>query len=198
MIRLSLAALALTVLGGFALNSSFAQDQKAVKAGDKAPAFESVDDQGKTWKSTDVVGKKIVVLYFYPADLTGGCTKQACGYQDDLEKLTAKGIEVIGVSGDSPANHRLFKKIHKLNFTLLADEKGEVAKKFGVPVTEGKKTFNYKGKDGVTADLDRNVTIARYTVVIDRKGNVAAIDNVKDAAGDPKRIADVVKSLESK
>ena len=75
-----------------------------LKVGDNAPVFESVDDQGKPWKSVDHVGKKILVVYFYPADLTGGCTKQACAFRDDHEKLTAKGVEVVGVSATpSPA-----------------------------------------------------------------------------------------------
>src|SRR5262245_31123639 len=114
---------ALAVLGGLcALNFVHAQDKK-IKVGDKAPAFQSVDENGKAWKSADVVGKKILVLYFYPADFTGGCTKQACGYRDDIEKLGSSGIEVVGVSGDTPESHRLFKKEHKLNFTLLADTK---------------------------------------------------------------------------
>ena len=186
--------------GMLGTNPAFAQ-KKAVttlKVGDKAPAFESVDDQGKAWKSADVIGKKTVVLYFYPADLTGGCTKQACGYRDELSKLTDSGVEVIGVSGDSPENHRLFKKVHKLNFTLLADEKGDVAKKFGIPVTEGKKTFEFKGSDGTVATLVRGSTISRYTVVIGRNGNIAAIDAVGDAGGDPKRIQDIVKGLDAK
>ena len=84
-----------------------------------------------------MVGKKIVVLYFYPADFTGGCTTQACGFRDDIEKLGSKGVMVIGVSGDSVETHKLFKAHHKLPFTLLADEKGEIAKKFGVPVGKG-------------------------------------------------------------
>lgn len=203
--RFTIGTLAFTMaaLAGLAISSTTnaQQGKKAamtLKVGDKAPAFDSVDEQGKAWKSADVVGKKVVVLYFYPADLTGGCTKQACGYRDDIEKLAGKGVEVVGVSGDSPENHRLFKKVHKLNFTLLADEKGDVAKKFGVPVAEGKKTVNYKGENGVTANLDRNVTISRYTVVINRAGNIAAIDAVSNAEGDPKRIAEVVKSLETK
>src|SRR5262249_48334935 len=110
--------------------------EKKIKVGDKAPAFESVDENGKAWKSSDVVGKKILVLYFSPADFTGGCTAQACGYRDDIEKLSGKGVEVVGVSGDSAENHALFKKEHKLPFTLLADTKGEVAKTFGVPVNK--------------------------------------------------------------
>ncbi len=181
-------------------NAAVAQKKAAntLKVGDKAPAFESVDDQGKPWKSTDVIGKKTVVLYFYPADLTGGCTKQACGYRDDLSKLTDNGVEVIGVSGDSPENHRLFKKVHKLSFTLLADEKGDVAKKFGIPVTEGKKTFEFRGSDGTVATLVRGSTISRYTVIIGRNGNIAAIDAVGDAGGDPKRIHEIVKGLDAK
>lgn len=170
--------------------------EKKIKVGDKAPAFESVDENGKAWKSSDVVGKKILVLYFYPADFTGGCTKQACGYRDDIEKLGGKGVEVIGVSGDTPESHRLFKKEHKLNFTLLADTKGQVAKKFGVPVNKG--STNKTKTDGKEVEIPREVNIARYTVIIDKMGNVAAIDAVKDAAGDPKRIAEVVKGLDSK
>src|SRR5207248_828273 len=107
------------------------------KVGDPAPKFESIDDTGKAWKSADFVGKKVLVVYFYPADMTGGCTKQACGFRDDMKKLADKGVEVVGVSGDSVENHKFFKEFHKLNFTLLADEKGEVAKAFGVPVTPG-------------------------------------------------------------
>src|SRR5271168_1074208 len=65
------------------------------KVGDMAPKFEAKDDQGKTWKSTDHVGKKVLVVYFYPADFTGGCTKQACGFRDDAKVLIDKGIEVV-------------------------------------------------------------------------------------------------------
>ena len=142
-----------------------ADEPKDVKVGDAAPSFDSTDDQGKPWKSADHVGKKIVVVYFYPADMTGGCTKQACAFRDDSAKLTDKGIEVVGVSGDSPANHQLFKSVHKLNFTLLADEKGDVAKAFGVPVGKGG-TFIYKGDDGKVSELVRGVSISRWTVVM--------------------------------
>lgn len=168
---------------------------KAVKVGDRAPSFQGVDESGKTWNSADHVGKKVVVLYFYPADFTGGCTKQACGYRDDVEKLAGKGVEVVGVSGDTPKTHQMFKAYHKLNFTLLADEKGEIAKLFGVPHTVGAgkaKGFNLEGQP---VEVTRSATIQRYTVVIDKGGKVAAIDQVKDAGGDPKRIADVVKGI---
>src|SRR5262245_43489939 len=77
-----------------------------VQVVDPAPVFESTDDQGQPWKSADHVGKKIIVVYFYPGDLTGGCTKQACAFRDDMDKLTAKGVEIVGVSGDSVKNHQ--------------------------------------------------------------------------------------------
>src|SRR5947209_15670902 len=107
------AALCVLAVAGMTLSAG----EKKLKVGDKAPAFESVDENGKTWKSTDHVGKKIVVLYFFPADFTGGCTAQACGFRDNMGSLTTKDVEVIGVSGDTPQTHQLFKKHEKLNFT---------------------------------------------------------------------------------
>jgi peroxiredoxin Q/BCP len=166
-----------------------------VKVGDPAPAFESVDESGKAFKSGDVVGKKIVVLYFYPADFTGGCTKQACGFRDDSKALTGMGAVVLGVSGDSVANHKLFKDDFKLNFGLLADEKGDVAKAFGIPVNAGGKA-NGKKENGDAIEVIQGVRIARWTVVIGLDGKIAAIDSVSNAAGDSKRIQDLVKKLE--
>src|SRR5262249_4041094 len=97
-------AWAALILGaGLVSASNCLAEEKAVslKAGDPAPKFVSTDDQDKEWKSADHVGKKILVLYFYPADLTGGCTKQACGFRDDMKKLADQGVEVVGVSGDA-------------------------------------------------------------------------------------------------
>ena len=194
-----LGALGLVISG-----STVAQDKgkgkKAelkVKVGDTAPTFESVDESGKPFKSGDVVGKKIVVLYFYPADFTGGCTAQACGFRDDIEKLASKGVLVIGVSGDSVSTHKLFKAHHKLNFPLLADEKGDVAKVFGIPVGKGGKSPTIDAT-GAKGQADRGATISRFTVVIDKAGKVAAIDQVGNAGGDAKRIAELVMKLEAK
>ncbi len=180
----------------WALNGASAGENK-VKVGDKAPVVKGVDEAGKPWSSTDVVGKKILVLYFYPADFTGGCTKQACGFRDDIEKLHSQGVEVVGISGDSVKTHAMFKDYHKLNFTLLADEKGDLAKTFGVPVGKGGKSPAIDAS-GTKIDMDRGVTINRYTVVVDKNGVVAAVDQVKDAGGDSKRIADMVKKLDTK
>jgi peroxiredoxin Q/BCP len=162
-----------------------------LKPGDKAPAFEAQDDQRKPWKSTDHVGKKVVVVYFYPADFTGGCTKQACGFRDDMQKIAGKDVEVVGISGDSSKNHELFKKHHMLNFTLLADETGAVAKQFGVPTKEGGEV---QVKELNTA-IKRGVTISRWTFVIGKDGKIAHKNTKVNAAGDSKDILQTVEKL---
>jgi peroxiredoxin Q/BCP len=163
-----------------------------VKVGDPAPAFESTDDQGNTWKSSDHVGKKILVVYFYPADLTGGCTKQACSYRDDMSKLTEKGVEVVGISGDSAKNHEVFKKAQKLNFTLLADEDGSVAKTFGVPVGKGG-DFDTKDADGNPIKLKRGVTAQRWTFVINKDGKIIYKNIKVNPTQDSKQILELIE-----
>lgn len=180
-----------------AVNSRLSAGGKGLSAGDDAPKFKAPDEKGKTWKSSDHVGKKIVVVYFYPADLTGGCTKQACGFRDDLDKLTGQDVVVVGVSGDSVKNHQLFKKVHKLNFTLLADENGGVAKAFGVPFKKGPFTFKYKDEEGGVHELIRGGNAARWTFVIDKNGKIAEVNQSVNAAQDSKNILKTVKRLQS-
>ena len=178
------------------LTPALRADQKTeLKVGDPAPVFEATDDQGKTFKSTDVVGKKVLVVYFYPADLTGGCTAQACGFRDDMAKLADKGVEVVGISGDSVENHKIFKKEKNLNFTLLADEKGEVAKKFGVPFKPGPATANVKDAAGNPIQLTRGGTASRWTFVIGKDGKIALKNTQVKAADDSKAILEVVEKL---
>lgn len=165
-----------------------------LKVGDAAPSFSAMDDSGKEWKSSDHVGKKVIVVYFYPADMTGGCTKQACGFRDDMKTLTEKGVEVVGVSGDSVKNHQLFKKAHELNFTLLADTDGKVAEKFGVPLTRGEKSVKAT-IDGKEETLTRTVTEQRWTFVIDKAGKIATKNTKVNAAEDSKAIQEVVEKL---
>ncbi len=169
-------------------------DAGDVNVGDSAPAFTALDQDGRQWKSEDHVGSKIVVVYFYPADMTGGCTKQACAFRDDLSQLKQKGVEVVGVSGDSVRNHQLFRKAHSLNFTLLADTEGRVAEAFGVPVTKEEKSVKavIDGKDEI---LLRSITAKRWTFVIDRDGRIAAKNTMVVAAEDSRAIADVVAKL---
>jgi peroxiredoxin Q/BCP len=167
---------------------------QAIDVGDKAPSFEATDDTGKPWKSADHVGKGVLVVYFYPADLTRGCTSQACGFRDDMKELTSKGIEVVGVSGDSVENHKLFKTAKNLNFTLLADESGEIAKAFGVPTTAGG-IAKVKTPDGGTHALTRGITAERWTFVIDKEGKVASKKKVTNPAGDAKAVAAAIDAL---
>ena len=186
-------ALATCYLGGV-----FAADDKVeLKEGDKAPVFESVDETGKAWKSSDVVGKKIVVLYFYPADFTGGCTKQACGFRDDMAKLEGKNVEVVGVSGDSADVHAKFKAAQKLNFTLLADEDGAVARKYGVPFTKGA-TVKAKDADGKAFEFTRAGTAARWTFVVGKDGTIAYKNTRVTPALDAKAITEFIDKAEGK
>lgn len=193
---------AFSVCVGLALFSGFssvlaAEPAVNLKEGDAAPSFQVTDDTGKEWKSEDHFGKKIVVVYFYPADMTGGCTKQACGFRDDMKELADKGIEVVGVSGDSVRNHQLFKKAYDLNFPLLADTEGKVAQKFGVPVTPGEKTVKAT-IEGKEETLTRTVTPARWTFVIDKSGKIAAKNTMVKAAEDSKAIQELIQTLEKK
>ncbi len=105
------------------------------KAGDPAPAFQGVDQNGNVVKSSDVIGKKIVLLYFYPKDFTGGCTKEACGFRDRMGELQKDNVEVIGVSFDTEASHKAFIEKYHLNFTLLADPDGKIADAYGTRMT---------------------------------------------------------------
>ena len=114
--------LTLVILAIGCLTAAAADDPKVdLKPGDLAPIFEAIDDHAQPWKSADVIGKKFVVIYFYPGDFTPGCIVQARSFRDDMNRLTANGIVVIGVSGDAVTTHQLFKKAQQLNFTLLAD-----------------------------------------------------------------------------
>lgn len=102
------------------------------KAGDTAPLFTGVDQDGKEFKLGDLIGKKIVLLYFYPKDFTGGCTKEACGLRDRMGDLKTNNVEVIGVSHDSVESHKKFVDEYKLNFTLIADPDSEIIKAYDV------------------------------------------------------------------
>lgn len=184
----------LCALGAAALVGTLsAQNAKGgAKVGQKAPDFQATDDQGNTWKSSDHVGKKVIVLYFFPADFTGGCTAQACGFRDNMKDLTDKNIEVVGVSGDSAETHAKFKKAEKLPFTLLADEKGALAKQFGIKPNRGG-TYKHEGET-----LVRGVTIPRTTIIIGLDGTIAANYAVRDAKGDSKSVLQIVHKLDTK
>jgi peroxiredoxin Q/BCP len=104
------------------------------KAGDKAPLFTGQDQDGKKLKLNSLIGKKIVLLYFYPKDNTPGCTKEACGFRDRLGELQKDNVEVLGVSFDSAESHKKFIADYKLNFRLLSDPDGKIVDAYGVQV----------------------------------------------------------------
>lgn len=103
-----------------------------IKIGDPVPNFELQDQNNETVNIQKFIGKPFVV-YFYPKDDTPGCTVEACSFRDSYEDFKDVGAEVIGISADSPESHKNFAEKHRLPFVLLADEKNEVRKMFGVP-----------------------------------------------------------------
>ena len=102
------------------------------KAGDTAPLFQGVNQDGKDFKLADLIGKKIVLLYFYPKDDTPGCTKEACGLRDRMGELQTNNVAVVGVSHDSVESHKKFAEKYHLNFTLVADPKDKIIKLYDV------------------------------------------------------------------
>ncbi len=108
-----------------------------VQVGDHAPDFTLATQSGEQVSLKDFVGKKNIVLYFYPKDNTGGCTAEACAFRDSYEAFTDAGAEVIGISSDSATTHQQFANKHHLPFILLSDPHGAVRKLYGVHATLG-------------------------------------------------------------
>jgi peroxiredoxin Q/BCP len=134
--------------------------------GDKAPAFSLPDADGNTVKLSDFKGRKVIV-YFYPAASTPGCTKQACDFRDSLAQLNDGGLDVIGISPDKPAKLAKFRDAEGLTFPLLSDPDREVLTAWGA---FGEKTMYGKTVQGVI----------RSTFVVDEKGKVEVAQyNVK-------------------
>jgi len=127
-----------------------------LKVGDRAPDFTLTDERGLPRSLKNYLGKSPVVLYFYPKDFTPGCTAEACSFRDDYKLYEQKGAVVVGVSLDSVESHARFSEHYNLPFTLLSDNKKEVAKAYGV-----------LGLGGLLAK--------RVTFIIDRSGSIAAI-----------------------
>ena len=165
-----------------------------LEIGDKVKTFSAKADNGKTWKSKHVVGEKNLVVYFYPAAMTGGCTKQACAYRDAAEDLSAHDAGVVGISGDEVQNLELFKRANNLNFTLLSDPDGAIARMFGVPVSEGKKSIE-REVDNNLYTLTREVTTARWTFVINKDGKVVYKSADVNAEQDSKNVVEVLQQL---
>ena len=137
-----------------------------LKAGDKAPTFSLPDTNGKTVTLKDYKGKKLV-LFFYPKDMTPGCTREACSFRDTIDDIRSRGAEVIGVSADTIQLHQKFSETFGLNFPLLSDESKDIIKAYGVW-----KRKSFLGK--------KYMGIVRTTFIIDEKGVIKHIfPNVK-------------------
>lgn len=147
-----------------------------LKVGDKAPAFEAQDQEGRTVRLADFAGKQTVVLYFYPKDDTPGCTKEACSFRDGYGALQAAGAVVLGVSADTVASKKAFADKFHLPFPVLADPDRRIIGAYGVkmpllPVSK------------------------RVTFIIDKAGVIRHIIlNVDNASAD-RQVLEILKGL---
>jgi thioredoxin-dependent peroxiredoxin len=104
-----------------------------IKIGSSIPSFKLPDQNGNLFDINSVLGKKNLVIYFYPKDDSPGCTKEACAFRDQFEVFKEADAVIIGISGQSVESHKEFAEKHRLSFTLLSDEGNKIRKKFGVP-----------------------------------------------------------------
>ena len=146
----------------------------AVKVGDKAPDFTLPSQLGDNVTLSEYLGKKNVVLYFYPKDESPGCTREACTFRDSYEELTSLGAEVIGISSQSVESRRSFATHHGLPFILLSDAGNKVRQLYGVPSTMG-------------------MIPGRVTYIIDKKGVVRHIFSSQTQA--EKHVEEAIKTL---
>ena len=154
-------------------------ETRTLAVGDRLPDVTLPDASGTPVRLHDRLGKKTLVVYFYPKDETAGCTAQACSFRDQYEDFTAAGAEVIGISADDAASHASFAAHHRLPFTLLSDREGEAQRAFGVK----------RALFGMIA--------GRVTFVVDRGGTVRYVfDSLVRAEAHVAKSLEVVRSLE--
>ncbi|HHY07381.1 MAG: thioredoxin-dependent thiol peroxidase [Lawsonella sp.] len=147
------------------MSTDTAKKKNRLEVGDKAPAFELLDDTEKTVSLSDYAGKKVIV-YFYPRANTPGCTKEACDFQDNLALLKDSGISVVAISPDKPEKLAGFRDKYDLDFPLLSDPDKEVMTEWGA---FGEKKNYGKIVQGVIrstflVDEDGKIALAKYNV----------------------------------
>jgi peroxiredoxin Q/BCP len=129
--------------------------------GQPAPAFALMAQNGTTLSLKDLTARGSLVLYFYPKDLTPGCTTEACSFRDNLAVVRKAGAEIAGISGDSSALHDRFIAKYELNFPLLSDPGNTVAKAYGVYKKKSLYSREYMGVERTTFIIDRAGVIRR-------------------------------------
>jgi thioredoxin-dependent peroxiredoxin len=143
-----------------------------LKRGDEAPDFALPDQDGRHCRLTAMLGDGPLILYFYPADFTPGCTQEACDFRDLHGRIVGAGLKVIGVSPQSPESHRRFRDKYALPFTLLSDEDKSVIKAYDVdgPLGIGVRRATYLvGKDRRIADaVLADLRVARHQEFVAR------------------------------
>jgi thioredoxin-dependent peroxiredoxin len=154
----------------------------AILQGKKAPAFQLADANGKSIALKDLLGANHLVLYFYPKDMTPGCTIEACSFRDNNDRLIALGAQVVGISADSSASHTKFTEKHGLNFPLLADPENRVTGLYGV----------YKMKSLYGRQF---MGIERTTFVIDKSGVVRRVFAKVKVNGHTDEVLEALKAL---
>lgn len=178
----------------FLLAAILTNSPAQVSLGEKASNFTAIDQNGSKWLlKKEMKTAEYLVIYFYPAAFTGGCTRQACTYRDQQGELEKVNARVVGISGDKPETLELFALEHQLNFTLLADESGDIAELFGVPHEEGGSI--QREIKGEIFDLTRSSTIKRWTFILDNKRTLIYKDAEVNAAEDSHRVVEFLSSL---
>lgn len=145
-----------------------------LKAGDKAPMFEGVNQDGKKISLTDFKGKKLI-LYFYPKDDTPGCTAESCNLNNNYEMWLRKGYEVVGVSPDSEKSHLKFSDKFGLKFNLIADTNHEILEAYGAWGEKSMYGKTYMGVIRTTFVIDGNGIIEAVFEKVDTKNHTSQI-----------------------
>lgn len=152
-----------------------------LKAGERAPEFTLPDHTGTDRSLTELLSSGAIVLYFYPADFTPGCTRQACKLRDLHTEIQKAGLRVVGVSPQSPESHAKFREKYGLPFDLLSDEQKTVIKMYGLngPLGIGVRRASYlidgsrRVRDSVLADLRiaRHMDFVRKAIILRAASN---------------------------
>lgn len=142
-----------------------------LEVGDRAPAFSLESDEGEKISLKDLKGKT-VVLYFYPKDLTPGCTQQACDFTTAHLKFKKQKTVVLGVSKDSVESHKKFKEKHELSFPLLSDPTGKVCEAYGVWKEKSLYGRKFMGIERTTFVIDAEGRVERIYAKVKVKGHI--------------------------